>query len=409
MGHEETKRTTRRCVNIEKIDEKCEVSLEELISYIEDVDYQMYYRNRVKLGVRNIIAKRLLPILDPLRDLHELVGMKKLKTQIVDLVLYVAEHMNQKDEYYHCIITGGPGLGKTTVIKIMARIYAGMGITRDDHVVFVRKKDLISKYLGQTAHDTTAKLKEALGGVMVLDEAYQLAPSGKNESDRYGEECINTINQFLSENCNDFVFMMAGYKKKIEQTLMRYNEGMNSRFPYRFELEEYTSKELYMIFRKIVQDKGWLIHDDCQKIIGDNISLFPSFGRDCEVLFQMTKVIVSRSVWINEKHAARYVYPDSLSKAIEVLREHKKAEIRSKLREKKRKREEKDEKHDRRESLIERREDREERKEEKQDRIEERIERREDREKRKKQKIKKKEKKEKFKILSDAAVEKMYN
>lgn len=300
------------------------VPLAELIVYIEEAGQS----RKTRLNVRSVLARRLIPVLGPLRDLHSLIGMKKLKSQIVDLVLYIASKLNQSNEYYHCIVTGGPGLGKSTVISILAKIYAGLNITKGDHIVYVKKADLVSKYLGQTAHDTTAKLEKALGGVMVLDEAYQITPSGR-ERDKYGEEAINTINQFLSEHCDDFVLVLAGYKDRIENDFLSYNQGLSSRFPYRFDLEEYTPKQLYRILNSVVIEKGWLIDCGCMQVLMSSHKLFTAFGRDMHVLFQNCKKIVTRKIWNCRKYMGKIIMPDTLELAIQEFSSHHKGEMES--------------------------------------------------------------------------------
>lgn len=293
------------------------VTLNELIYHVNKLAGKIL----VTRTVRNNIACKLIPIHRHLIQLQNLVGMSKLKSQVVDLLMYVTTRLNQPNEYYHCIITGSPGLGKSTVIEILAEIYAGLGITKSNHIVRVKRKDLIAKYLGQTSHQTTAKLEEAMGGVLVMDEAYQLATKKSYDKDSYADEAINVINQYLSERCGEFVCMLAGYKDKIEDVLS-YNEGLSSRFPFRFDLEPYNYKELFDILKTIVTNNGWQIDEECLSVIKEHYSLFKSYGRDMQILFQLSKMVISREIWSTNRRPMKHIYSHNLQDAILVYKDN---------------------------------------------------------------------------------------
>lgn len=293
------------------------VTLNQLIHHVNKISGKLL----VTRTIRNRVASKLMPIHRPLIQLQNLVGMYKLKSQVVDLLMYVTTKLNQPNEYYHCIITGSPGLGKSTVIEILAEIYAGLGITKSNHIVRVKRKDLVAKYLGQTAHQTTAKLEEAIGGVLVMDEAYQLATKKADDKDSYADEAINVINQYLSERCGEFVCMLAGYKDRIENVLS-YNEGLSSRFPYRFDLEPYDYKELFDILKKIAMDNGWQINTECLSVIKEHHDIFKSYGRDMQILFQLSKIAVSRGIWHSNKRPIRLIDSQCLQDAVSMYKEN---------------------------------------------------------------------------------------
>jgi hypothetical protein len=165
--------------------------------------------------------------------------------------------------------------------------------------VFARRADMIGKYLGQTAPKTQQIIDSALGGVLFLDEVYEL---GDTEGrDMFGKECINVINRNLSEHAGEFVCIVAGYREQIESCFFAHNSGLERRFPYRFTIEPYTPAEMCEIFRVIVEREGWKIDGGGGGVLPPSTSPSTSFftanqqyfkfmGGDIEVFFQKCKI-----------------------------------------------------------------------------------------------------------------------
>ena len=142
----------------------------------------------------------------------------------------------------HAVITGSPGCGKTTFIEILAKIYVKMGILKKGHIVKVRRDQLIGKYLGHTAVQTQERITEATGGILLIDEAYSLGnPEGR---DSFAKECIDTLNQALSEKKKDFICIIAGYKDALDSSFFAYNEGLRRRFPFRYDIAKYSTANI---------------------------------------------------------------------------------------------------------------------------------------------------------------------
>lgn len=276
---------------------KCQKSLNltNLIEYVSNVRDEII-NNRFCSSLHFNTAVNMIPALDYLIDLNNMIGMNKIKQAITNLVLYICENLTQPDEYYHSIITGPPGTGKTTLISIMANIFSSLNICHTNNVVYTKASELISQYIGDTAKTTQSVLESALGGVLVIDEAYQLA-SHKNGENTHALECINTLNQFLSEHRGDFICFLAGYKDKIENELMSMNPGLKSRFPYIFEIEKYTADDLFEIFRVQANKNGWDVGNECRQLIRDNYHKFKYYGRDMELLFKACKIELAKLSW----------------------------------------------------------------------------------------------------------------
>jgi hypothetical protein len=163
--------------------------------------------------------------------------------------------------------------------------------------VAASRADFVCKFLGETTEKTTALLQKALGGVLLVDEAYALGTVGKN--DVVSSEAINVFNDFIEKHSDDLVVLIAGYEDKIEQVLFASNPGLKSRFPVTLQLPEYTSEQLGKIFAAKIQESGWKL-DDSKSIfatIRKHSAKFSGQGRDMQSLTMFAIAEASNRVW----------------------------------------------------------------------------------------------------------------
>jgi SpoVK/Ycf46/Vps4 family AAA+-type ATPase len=203
---------------------------------------------------KNIDVCVLWDILPYLEELDSMIGMKSLKETLFYQIIYYLQNMhsrNKNDEYLHTVITGGAGCGKTSISKIIGKIYTNLGILskKNNNFTIGYRDDFVAEYLGQTAIKTRKFLEKCLGGVLFIDEVYSLGP-GKNDKDSFSKEAIDTLCAFLSEHKNDFCCIVAGYKEEIHKCFLSVNQGLDRRFPWRHDIEEYSHPELAEIFLK---------------------------------------------------------------------------------------------------------------------------------------------------------------
>jgi replication-associated recombination protein RarA len=203
----------------------------------------------------------------------------------------------------HTVIYGPPGTGKTEIAKIMGKIFSNIGILSKDTFKKVTRSDLIAGYVGQTALKTRDVIKESLGGVLFIDEAYSLGNSEKKDS--YSKECIDTLCEALSKYKDDLMVIIAGYENELNNCFFNYNQGLESRFVWRFKTDEYNGKDLYDIFIKKIEDIGWSICENDNNITSKwfdkNIDSFKHYGRDIESLLAKTKIAHSKRVFCKDK------------------------------------------------------------------------------------------------------------
>ncbi len=268
--------------------------------------------NREYNGINLRVINKLI---EPLTELNNMIGLSDIKNKIIDNCLYMARGYNSikcntcvdcklnlpcvsnSKEMLHTVITGPPGVGKTQFARILTKIYANMGLIKNNKILEVSRKDLISGYLGRTAKKTEKIFQKAKGGVMFIDEAYSLGNTGND--DNYSKECIDIINKNLSEN-RDVVVIIAGYEDDIENCFFRVNAGLQRRFPFRYNIKGYTAEELHQILKLKIKTDNWSIintdEDKVKKYIIDNIKKFPNYGGDMETLIMKAKIKNSRSL-----------------------------------------------------------------------------------------------------------------
>ncbi len=209
------------------------------------------------------------PEKDPMEELNELVGLDKLKKDVEELInLMKLQKMREErgmksvDISKHLVFSGNPGTGKTTVARILAKLYKQAGILSKGQLVEVDRSGLVAGYVGQTAIKTAEKIQEAMGGILFIDEAYALVKEGQD----YGQEAIDTILKAMEDNREDFVVIVAGYPDLME-TFINSNPGLRSRFNKYFFFEDYSAEELKKIFDIYLKKNDYTLSDEARVIV----------------------------------------------------------------------------------------------------------------------------------------------
>lgn len=235
---------------------------------------------------------------DLLNDLNALVGLEQVKNKVQDLIVYQKiQKMRQEKNLFstkntlHLAFTGNPGTGKTTVARIVGRIYKQIGLLSRGHFVEVSRTDLIAGYQGQTALKVKKVIDEAKGGVLFIDEAYSITEN--DHSDSYGRECLTELTKALEDYRDDLVVIVAGYTEPMTH-FFASNPGLKSRFNTFIEFPDYTAKELLEMFVKLCAENDYNL--------ADNVS-------DC-VYNLMTEQIANKSVNFANGRLVRNLYDD---------------------------------------------------------------------------------------------------
>ena len=198
---------------------------------------------------------------DLLEELNNLIGLKNVKSKVNDLIIYQKvqkmrekEGLNAVKSTLHLSFTGNPGTGKTTVARIIGRIYKQLGLLSKGHFIEVSRTDLIAGYQGQTALKVKNVIEKAKGGVLFIDEAYSITEN--EQSDSYGRECITELTKALEDYRNDLGVIVAGYSEPMKN-FFSSNPGLKSRFNTFIEFEDYNTKELLEILISMCKNNDY--------------------------------------------------------------------------------------------------------------------------------------------------------
>ena len=350
------KNTSNPYIKNKKIPYNINVSVESISDLISITD-KYKFDNRYYY---NINLKALHNIKDDLILLNNMIGLHSFKTSILDQLLYFLQNFHKgpkrfeyqippqyipqqpqiqsqiqpsylsylypqpppsldvlttsdEGDFKHTVIYGPPGTGKTEVAKILGKIYSKIGILKNNIFKKVTKNDLVGQYLGHTAIKTKSVINQCLGGVLFIDEAYSLG--SKDSIDIFSKECIDTLCEALSSHKNDLMVIIAGYEKELDENFFSVNQGLNSRFIWRYNIEKYSTKELMEIFIKKVNEAIWSFKNPCEeKWFESKKFYFTNYGRDMENLFLSIKIVHSRRIFGKPFEEKKMITLDDMDK-----------------------------------------------------------------------------------------------
>ena len=195
-----------------------------------------------------------------MRELDQLIGLSKVKYLVKEIQAFAQIQKKRQEakllaepQVLHMIFKGNPGTGKTTVARLLGKMFKHMGILQKGHTVEVERADLVGEYIGHTAQKTREQIKKAYGGILFIDEAYSLARGGEKD---FGKEDIDTLVKAMEDYKDNLIVILAGYKDEMEWFLQT-NPGLRSRFPIQIQFNDYSVDELMEIAKMMVEKRQY--------------------------------------------------------------------------------------------------------------------------------------------------------
>jgi hypothetical protein len=330
IGSDEDKRHAFRDVMVglkKRIDLLAEMSLDSLDSLIRlGKMYNIETAENYAIDLKKI--HNLIPTLEKFKHI---IGMDNVKKNVVNQIIYFLSGLETSNEMMHTVIMGPPGVGKTMLGETIGEIYHKLGIidgNSETEYTFkiIKRSDLIGQYLGHTAIKTQKTIDECKNGILFIDEAYSLGTVEK--TDIYSKECLDTLNQNLTENKNKFICIIAGYPDQLDKCFFSANPGLKRRFPFKYSIEKYNSNELGDIFYKMMKKNEWNFIenfnlDEFKKFLEINYDEFGNFGGDMETLFFNVKIAHAKRVACKNFNIRKKINFDDIINGFEMFKESK--------------------------------------------------------------------------------------
>lgn len=197
-----------------------------------------------------------------LTELYSLIGLNHVKKLIWEVSAFALiqrkraeENLKAEPIVLHMVFKGNPGTGKTTVARILGRLFKELGFLSRGHLVEVERADLVGEYIGHTAQKTREQIRRSLGGILFIDEAYTLAQGGEKD---FGREAIATLVKSMEDLRDNLVVILAGYCEEMD-AFIRSNPGLKSRFPIHIDFPDYTAEELFDIALQMFEQREYVL------------------------------------------------------------------------------------------------------------------------------------------------------
>ncbi|NLJ84025.1 MAG: AAA family ATPase [Halanaerobiaceae bacterium] len=248
-----------------------------------------------------------------LEEMDELIGLEEVKRIIKEYIAFIKvqklrESYNLKTApvVMHMIFKGNPGTGKTTMARIIGKIFKEIGYLKGGELIEVERADLVGEYIGHTAQKTKKVLERALGGVLFIDEAYSLARGGEKD---FGKECIDTLVKGMEDYKDRLIIILAGYRNEMDYFL-KTNPGLASRFAIQIDFPDYSLEELVQIAELMYKEREYILDEKSKHYIYRVLSEL----RNKELIngnARTVRNLVERSI---RQHARRIIKLENISR-----------------------------------------------------------------------------------------------
>ncbi|PLR69840.1 stage V sporulation protein K [Bacillus sp. PAMC26568] len=209
-------------------------------------------------------------------ELNTLVGMEEMKRMLKEIYAWIFINKKREEQglkagkqSLHMMFKGNPGTGKTTVARLIGKLFFEMNVLSKGHLIEAERADLVGEYIGHTAQKTRDLIKKSLGGILFIDEAYSLARGGEKD---FGKEAIDTLVKHMEDKQHEFILILAGYSREMEHFLS-LNPGLHSRFPLVVDFPDYSVDQLMEISKRMMAEREYAFSKEAEWKLRDHLNL----------------------------------------------------------------------------------------------------------------------------------------
>ena len=278
--------------------DKKDIVKDHFIQYIKLLDIKQEDKVKEEVVQDEIEVESAESLVDLQKQLDSMIGLDGVKQQVHSIInelkidaLRKSKGLKVSNTSKHLVFKGNPGTGKTTIARLLSKIYKQLGILEKGQLVEVDRSEIVAGYVGQTALKTKEKIDEAMGGILFIDEAYTLA---KGEND-FGQEAIDTLLKAMEDHRDEFIVIVAGYDEPME-SFLQSNPGLKSRFNEYIHFDDYSEEELFLIFGLLCEQNDFRMdleaQDTLKSYLNDLCTHKPdnfANGREMRNLFDKSK------------------------------------------------------------------------------------------------------------------------
>ncbi len=248
------------------------------------------------------------------REMGNLIGLEEVKKTLAELTAFSLVQKKRAEQQLkncpivmHMVFKGNPGTGKTTVARLLGKVLNDMGILSKGHLLEVERADLVGEYIGHTAQKTREMIKQSLGGIMFIDEAYTLSQGGEKD---FGREAVATIVKSMEDHRNNLLVILAGYSSEMNRFITS-NPGLKSRFPIHIDFPDYNDDELFQIAVHMYEDRDYQMNNRCRWKIKQHLADFTKSRHPHSGNARYVRNLVEKSIRL---HAVRVVNREYLTR-----------------------------------------------------------------------------------------------
>lgn len=234
-----------------------------------------------------------------LAELEDMIGLTTVKKNVREIEAYVEiqkrrqqKKLISEPQVLHMIFKGNPGTGKTTVARIIGKLFKEIGVLEKGHLVEVERADLVGEYIGHTAQKTREQVKKALGGILFIDEAYSLARGGEKD---FGKEAIDVLVKAMEDYKENVILILAGYRDEMIYFL-KCNPGLRSRFPIHIDFPDYSIWELLEIAGLMVEKRQYILETAAREALREKLELKTGPGNEYSGNARLVRNIIERAI-----------------------------------------------------------------------------------------------------------------